>query len=214
MKKSAFFVLLVILLAFGFIGCDNGDGDETFTSSTNETISNDVNSLGLAGTSVSSSNVKVATAVIVSGKIKITSVGEGSAVITVSESSKNATINVTISKTGAITIGTIVKYSENVKTFVGSWTKTISNDVRLLVINNDGTWNAFINDVPHVSDNPGIWFETNKTIGVWYDYISETHPEPGYVYATYTLSENGDSFTLSGDAALLFGGPEPWTRVN
>jgi len=105
-------------------------------------------------------------------------------------------------------------YNDNGKTFVGSWTKTVSNDVRLLVINDDGTWNVFINDVPYVSDNPGIWSETNNTIGIWYDYISETHPEPGYVYATYTLSENGDSFTLSGDAELLFGGTEPWTRVN
>ena len=158
--KKGFLGILALTLIFGMavVGCDDGNDDETFTSSTNESISNDINSLGLVGTSVSSSNVNIATAVIASGKIKITSVGEGSAVITVSESSKNATINVTISKTGAITIGTIVKYSENVKTFVGSWTKTISNDVRLLVINNDGTWNAFINDVPHVSDNPGIWF--------------------------------------------------------
>jgi len=216
MKKSAFFVLLVILLAFCYIACDNGDGsnEEVFTSTSNETISNDINSLGIVGTSVSSSNANIATAVISSGKIKITSVGQGSAVITVSESSKNATINVSVSEKGIITIGTIIKYSKNVKTFVGSWTKTVSNDVRLLVINDDGTWNAFLNDVPYVSDNPGIWSETNKTIGVWYDYISQDHPEPGYVYATYTLSENGDSFTLSGDAVLLFGGPEPWTRVN
>jgi len=112
MRKAVFLGLLVILLAFGFIGCDDSDGDneETFTSSTNETISNDINSLGLVGTSVSSSNVNIATAVITSGKIKITSVGQGSAVITVIENSKNAIINVSVSKTGIITIESIVKY--------------------------------------------------------------------------------------------------------
>jgi len=216
--KKGFFGILALMLIFGMaiISCDNGNDEETFTSSTNETISNNINSLGLVGTSVSSSNVNVATAVIASGKIKITSVGEGSAVITVTESSKNATINVSVSEKGTIIIGTITKYSENVKTIVGSWTKTESDVVLLLVINDDGTWNLFFNENPHYNDleYPGIWSETDKTIGVWYDYISETHPEPGYVYATYTLSENGDSFTLSGDAELLFGGPEPWTRVN
>jgi len=113
MNKNAFFGLLTILLVFGLIGCDNGNGDEeVFVASTNETISNDINTLGLIGTSVSSSNENVATVVIVSGKIKITSVGNGSVIITVTESSKNATINITVAKTGLITIGTITKYVE------------------------------------------------------------------------------------------------------
>ena len=112
MIKNAVFGLLVILLAFSFIGCDNGNGDnnEVFTSSTNETISNDTNSLGLVGTTVSSSNENVAIAAITSGKVKITSIGNGSTIITVSEGLKNATINVTVSSTGNITIGNITKY--------------------------------------------------------------------------------------------------------
>ena len=215
MNKNVFICFLTMLLVFGFIGCDNSNGDEeVFVSSTNETILNDISSLGLVGTSVSSSNEDVVTVVIASGKIRITSIGNGSTVITVSENTKNATINISVSKTGIITIGTITKYVENVKMLIGNWTKTISTSVYLLVINNDGTWNVSINGTPQVSENPGIWSEINKTIGIWYSYISETHPEPGYVYATYILSENGDSFTLSGEAELLLGGTDPWTRIN
>ena len=113
MKISAFFGLLAMALAFGFIGCDNEEA-EVFTSSIDETISNDINTLGLVGTSVSSSDVNIAAAEISSGKIKITSAGSGSAVITVSDSAKNAAINVTVSKNGTITIGIINKYKPNI----------------------------------------------------------------------------------------------------
>jgi len=107
------FVFLALVFGLVFLGCDNGnDNGDEFTASTNETVSNDVATLGLIGTSVSSSNSSVATAEIVSGKIKITSVSQGSAVITVSAGANNATINVTVSTTGSIIIGAIVKYSE------------------------------------------------------------------------------------------------------
>ena len=127
MNKTVFYGLLALLLTFGFVGCDNGSNGDSFTSSTNETISNDVVTLGLVGTSVTSSNTNVATADIVSGKIKITSVSDGSVVITVSESTKNATISIIVSKTGSITIETITKYvalSQN--PFKGSWSGTIA----------------------------------------------------------------------------------------
>jgi len=149
MKKNAIFGLLVFLLAFGFIGCDNGNenANEVFTSSTNETILNDINSLGLVGTSVSSSDVNIATAAISSVKIKITSVGEGSAVITVSESSKNAAINITVSKTGSITIGTIIKYSDNIQLpYIGEWVANHPSldinapDYIIISLNNDYTF--------------------------------------------------------------------------
>ena len=93
-------------------GNGSGNGNE-FVASTNETISNDVTTLGLTGTSVASSKPNVATAEItISAKIKITSVSEGSAVITVSDaSSHSATINISVAKTGSITIGTIAKYT-------------------------------------------------------------------------------------------------------
>ena len=125
MKKTVFFGLLVIGLAFGFIGCDENNGGDEFISSTNDSTSNDVSTLGLIGTSVLSSNVNV---VIVesppAAKIKIISISEGSATIIVSEGSNNATINVTVSKTGSIAIGTIVKYVPSI------------NDGKIIVINN------------------------------------------------------------------------------
>jgi len=124
MKKVA---LIALIIGLVFFGCDpenntngnanedeNGDTNKTeFNASTDETVSNDVATLGLVGTTVSSDKPTVATAEITaSAKIKITSVAEGSAVITVSDaSSHTATINVSVSETGAITIGTIVKYT-------------------------------------------------------------------------------------------------------
>ena len=114
MKKIAFFALIVGL---AFVGCDTGNGNDSgngdeFVSSINDTISNDIVTLGLVGTSVSSNNSNVVTVEIVTGKLKITSVSEGSAVITVSVGLNNATINVTVLKTGTIIIGTITKYSD------------------------------------------------------------------------------------------------------
>jgi len=135
MIKNAFIGLLAIVLVLGFIGCDDGNGntDEVFKPTTNETISNDINSLGLVGTSVSSSNENIATAVILSGKIKITSVGNGSAIITVSENSKNAVINITVSSTGNIIIETIEKYSGN------GQTGSASISVNKALYNEDGS---------------------------------------------------------------------------
>ena len=204
MKKSAIFGLLVFLLVFSFIGCDNGDNDEVFTSSTNETISNDINSLGLVGTSVSSSNVNIANVVISSGKIKITSVGNGSAVITVSEGSKNATINVTVSKTGSITIGTINKYNENVKTIVGNWIKSIEQKSGKITVNSNGTWSMIINDEPYTN---GTWNVNGFTF--IYDYDPQN---PVNITVQYQLSNDKNSLTFSGEDVQLLGGTDPWNR--
>jgi len=137
MKRIA---LIALVVGFVFFGCDadNTDGDE-FTASTNETVLNDVATLGLIGTSVSSSNTSVTTAEIVSAKIKITSVSEGTAVLTVSDASNhNATINVTVAKTGSITIGTIVKYNP----FIGTWFSSVGSGVTLVC--ESSTWNITI----------------------------------------------------------------------
>jgi len=134
MKRIA---LIALVVGFVFFSCDaeNSTNGDEFTVSTNDSVSNDVATLGLVGTAVSSSNANVATVEIVSGKIKITSVSEGSAVITVSASGNNAIINITVSKTGSITIGTIVKYaspSQNGDEFTVSTNDSISNDVATL----------------------------------------------------------------------------------
>ena len=122
MKKTVFLSLLAIMLVLGFIGCENGIGTNGngFVSTIDDTVSNDVETLGFIGHSVVSNDTNVVTAEIVSGKIRITSVSEGSALVTVKPNYVH--IPVTISKTGAITIGTIVRYSP---TSIEGWVKTL-----------------------------------------------------------------------------------------
>jgi hypothetical protein len=65
----------------------------------------------LVGQTVESGDTGKATAVIDGGKIKITSKDAGTVTITVKDGAKTASIPVTVSDTGAITIGTITKYT-------------------------------------------------------------------------------------------------------
>lgn len=82
-----------------------------FTVQTNSDTANTEAVLGLVAESVSSSVPIVVTAKIDSGKIKITSIAAGTAIITCTDaSSNNATISITVSSTGTVTIGTITKY--------------------------------------------------------------------------------------------------------
>ena len=326
-------ILALSLIALAFTACgDDGDptspppNGTTFTASVNDTVANDAATLGLIGTSVSSSNAAVATAAIAEGKIRITSVSQGTAIITVSGAEGNAIINITVSATGAITIGSIGRYintepksiqltdftdahtgewqiwlvnstsitaiSEIValvhaapsdgnisgaflilgdegptdawtgsgdyyifliprqpndhpdvnrylsktkvsftsaqtiysftdnfiveditvvtKTMAGIWTKTIGAQTALLTVNANNTWSMSSDGVPYTT---GIW--DDDVISMWYDIISDTWPEPGWITAPYTLSPDGDSFSFVGDEGDLavFGGSGPWTRV-
>jgi hypothetical protein len=105
----------MLVLCFVLFGCDtgsgsNGGGGSTFVESTNDNVSNNIDTLGLVGTSASSNNTDVATvATSPEGKIVITSVGAGLAEITVSDGADNAKINVAVSETGSITVGAIVR---------------------------------------------------------------------------------------------------------
>ena len=145
MKKLALIALIIGIL---FVSCDNGNGTngDEFTPSTNEAVSNNLDTLGLVGTTVSSSNTSVVTVVIDSGKIKIMSVAEGSAVITVSDGTNTATINVTVSKTGSVTIGTIVKYVNIEEYIVGTWVgSTNIEGIEFnisLILNSDNTFSV------------------------------------------------------------------------
>ncbi|MDR1931341.1 MAG: hypothetical protein LBQ57_00825 [Spirochaetales bacterium] len=56
-------ILFVITFGLLFFSCDNGNDDE-FVVKTNEETSNDVATLGLVGTTVSSNKTNVATAEI------------------------------------------------------------------------------------------------------------------------------------------------------
>ena len=85
-------------------------GDPNFPSKTNSDTANNETTLGLVGTDTDSSNPSVATASIEDNKIVITSHSIGTAVITVKDGDKEATIEVTIGGTGKITIGKITEY--------------------------------------------------------------------------------------------------------
>ena len=123
------------LVAFIFLifNCTiNLSNESTDTTISDETISNDVATLGLVGVSVSSSKSNVANAEITSfGKIKITSVSEGMTIITVSNIlGYNAYINVCVSETRSIKIGTIVKYSDDAEIRISRF--DLENDMFLL----------------------------------------------------------------------------------
>ena len=91
---------------------DGGTEEATFTSSTDSTTANTADVLGITATTVSSSDTNVATVEIADGKIAITSVAKGSTTVTCEDaSSHRATIAVTVSENGAITLGTITKYT-------------------------------------------------------------------------------------------------------
>ena len=91
-------------------GNGGGGGNGNFSTKTDDTTANNVATLGLVGTSADSSNQSVATAKIEGNKIVITSHSAGTAVITVKDGDKKATIPVTVAADGTITIGTITKY--------------------------------------------------------------------------------------------------------
>src|SRR5450830_605871 len=83
-----------------------------FVVATNSSTANDVSTLGIVGTSVGSSAVAVATTDLTTaaGFVTITSVGAGTATITVNDGTNTATIAVTVAADGSITIGTITPY--------------------------------------------------------------------------------------------------------
>ena len=88
--------------------------DPDFPSKTDDTTANDETTLGLVGTSATSSSPSVATAKIENGKIAITSHSAGTAVITVKDADEHtAGIKVTVAADGTITIGKITKYEAN-----------------------------------------------------------------------------------------------------
>jgi hypothetical protein len=116
-KRKAGFVrgMIGVLAVLGilFFGCDTGtsNGGDSFKVATNNGTVNDVTSLGITGTTVSASPSGIVTVEINDGKIKITSVAEGTALITVSNGSGHqAKISVTVSSKGSITVGTVIKY--------------------------------------------------------------------------------------------------------
>lgn len=119
-----------------------------------KTVSNDESTLGLIATSASSNNVSVATASVTASGIEITSVGAGSATITTSDGTNEATIEVTVGDYGAITVGAITPYSSVTVTFDSSTytiDKSSATSVKALATASDGS------TVTYTSSNTSVF---------------------------------------------------------
>jgi hypothetical protein len=200
MKKMNFLCIFFVF-CFLFAGCNIGNGTDgdKFESSTNETISNDIATLGLEGTSATSDKTNVATVGITTGnKIRITSVSEGSAVITISNDlSHTATIAITVSKTGSIIIGTIDKYSENYtgpKSLKLINIEGITNNVAINVgLSSDGDDNSWV-----AGTSPVIY---NGETTLTFQLKTAIRPNGG-------ISDN--DWSDSGSYFVVFNDPSPW----
>jgi hypothetical protein len=174
-----------------FVACDNGNGtnEEEFSSSINETISNNVDTLGLVGVTASSSNTGVATVEIVSGKIKITSVAQGTSVITVSDGTNSASINITISNSGTITIGSTEKYINLVGT---TWKWTDRSNVVTVTFNSINTFTGI-----HPSGAiGGNYTRNNRNIQIVITLNAPPPPQPSTWEGI--ISENSIYFSTNG----------------
>jgi hypothetical protein len=119
-KKSFLFgcaVLFAALFSLAFTGCPSATDptpSPVFEEKIDDTLANDAATLGLVGTTVDSSDAKIAAAEITSkGKIKITSKAAGKAELSVIDAGNKATIKVTVDSNGKIIIDEIAKYVKN-----------------------------------------------------------------------------------------------------
>jgi hypothetical protein len=143
MKKNKLLWItgLALVLALAFAGCSSSDDDggspPPFKSDT-ETIAANPTDFGFTSSIRNesiSSDPTVATVVVESGNIVITSTGQGTVIISVLDASWNeATIQVTVHADGSITIAAngIEKYDPNKPTLTFPQEKLIDNTVAVL----------------------------------------------------------------------------------
>lgn len=118
-----------------------------FASETNSDTASDSATLGFVGTAAASSAVTVATVEIKDGKIAVTSVAAGSAVVTVTNADSandadiKATIPVTVSNIGKITLGTVTKYERAAPALTTDYTVEylVLTAVNAIEYSSDGT---------------------------------------------------------------------------
>ena len=96
---------------------DQSDGTPvTFTPAT-QTVENTLDKLGLIGASAASANTAIAKAEKTDAGISVTSVAEGNTTITVTDAnSKTASFKAIVAENGALTIGTITKFTRSAPT--------------------------------------------------------------------------------------------------
>uniref|UniRef100_UPI000C17BD22 N-acetylmuramoyl-L-alanine amidase family protein n=3 Tax=unclassified Clostridium TaxID=2614128 RepID=UPI000C17BD22 len=112
----------------------------TFTSVTDNSTLNDEATLGIIGTTATSSTTSAAVA-ITDGRVAITSESEGTAIITVADDSNHqAKIDVSVASGGAITIEKITKYVAGLDTSAIDTEIAAANSAKKdIVISADGT---------------------------------------------------------------------------
>jgi len=154
----------------------------TFTAATDNSTANDLTTLGLIGTVVTSSDTSVATAEIAAGKIAITSVKAGDASITVKNAAdKSATIAVSVSSSGKIEVGTITKFTRSAPTATVT-SKPTSNTAK------DGagtvTWDG-LTDLEYSTDGETFASATDAGLTVTVDEAGTTATITGLAAGTY-----------------------------
>jgi hypothetical protein len=173
MKRSSMFMtgMLAVLLTFGLVlaGCDNGggggggggggsgSGGGGFTVKTNNSIANDLETLGLVGEQVTSRKPNIATAKIADGKIVITSVGPGSATIEVTQATYTADVWVTVAADGGIRIDHVVpaRGPRPISFIIKSGEHTIEG-VKIQVSNRSGGMKYTMGSDSAYGENTGI----------------------------------------------------------
>jgi len=127
MKKIVLFYFLAFLL---YCCTTSNDINKNNFSSSTISISNTKKFLGMIGKNIETNNSSVATGVIIRNKIRITSVGEGVALLFVSNNlAEIAIINIVVSQTGVISVYNIIKYIDQPsKTILTGTTWIYSHD--------------------------------------------------------------------------------------
>jgi hypothetical protein len=149
-----------------------GTAAPAFTSSVNEDTANNAATLGLVGDSVSASPTGIVDGEITTaGKIKITSVSAGSAVLTVSNSAgMSAAIAVTVAADGSISLGTISPQSNP---FIGVWIDTTWDEA---ATDWDRTTNyKFESDLIYSTTSAAAAVSGDFTIGGTYEFNTATN---------------------------------------
>jgi len=251
-------IALVAVIGFSMAACgDGGDKEDSggtaavavpsdpfeppvdppAVTPTTKTITNDVATLGIIGTSTKSSNNKVATAGISDGNVVVTSVGKGVATITVivdDTHKSDAEIEIRVDQDGTINQGRIVKGGDTVITISGTFggvtIKGSQRPVRLTVqfeydgsyqiVLAPGTQSWSIKYMPLTQDTP-LWFQAYIPItgdseysigtGITYQYdILRTVKDSDITDISIPQVTIPDLVTISGSAGATLKGT--WNR--
>jgi len=182
----------------------------TFTSATDSTTANTSNVLGLVGTSVTSSDSTIATADLTtkSGYVTITSVNAGTATISVTDGTGTATIGVTVAASGAITIGTITKYTATTTPSVSGATSVAGTSIITYTLSSG----AFDSTAATSVNNWTLGGNDQSDIGFMESIVLSN----SNMTATITIAGSsvyGDNYTILPGQAAFATGTAPTTAL-